>query len=97
MADTTRDTGAHEVPRVPPDTSHWLVRPDTIRKLWIGSAVVLVLTVVPDFFVEHHPHFGFDGIPGFSAAYGFLACVAMVVLAKGLGFVLKRKDTYYDR
>jgi hypothetical protein len=96
MHDPTRDAGAPEVPRVPPDSTHWLVRPDTIRKLWIGTVVILVLTVVPDFFVEPHPYFGFDGLPAFSAVYGFGACVAMVLLSKALGFVLKRKDTYYD-
>ncbi|MEX1257940.1 MAG: hypothetical protein WEG36_10005 [Gemmatimonadota bacterium] len=84
-----------EVPRVEPDSTHWLVRPSTIRKLWIAMAIVLFLTVIPDFFLEHHPYFGFDGLPGFSAAFGFVACVFMVILSKVLGIFLKRTDRYY--
>lgn len=76
---------------------HWLVRPETIRKLWIVFAAVLVATVVADFFVAHVPHFGIDGTFGFHAWYGFLACVALILFAKGLGVLLKRPDDYYER
>lgn len=81
----------------PPDTDHWLVRPSTIRALWIGASAVLALLVLLDLVVPHHPHFGIDGWFGFGAWYGFLACVALVLLAKALGLLLKRPDTYYDR
>jgi len=40
--------------------------------------------------------FGIDGVFGFNAWYGFAACVALVAVAKTVGFVLKRRDTYYD-
>jgi UPF0716 family protein affecting phage T7 exclusion len=33
---------------------------------------------------------------GFAAWFGFLACVGLVALAKALGVILKRPDTYYD-
>ncbi len=75
---------------------HWLVRPENVRKLWIGFIAVLALTVIAKLFVESHPHFAFEGWFAFNAWYGFLACVAMVVAAKALGVLLKRKDTYYD-
>lgn len=35
--------------------------------------------------------------PGFYAAFGFLACVALVVLARILGWWLKRPDDYYGK
>jgi hypothetical protein len=75
---------------------HWLRRPETIRKLWIWCSALLAVLVLADFAVAPHPHFGIDGTFGFHAWYGFGACVAMVIGAKLLGFVLKRKDTYYD-
>lgn len=75
---------------------HWLVRPTTIRALWIGSSIVLAILVLLDLVVKHHPHFGIDGTFGFGAWYGFLACVALVLFAKALGLILKRPDTYYD-
>ena len=76
---------------------HWLRRPETIRKLWIWGSVLLAALVVLGLFIEGHPHFALEKIPGFNAWYGFGTCVAMVVGAKILGFVLKREDTYYDR
>lgn len=35
--------------------------------------------------------------PGFYAAWGFLSCVALVALARLLGWWLKRPDDYYER
>ena len=78
------------------NTDHWLVRASTIRLLWIGSVLVLATLVLLDLVVRHHPHFGMDGTFGFGAWYGFAACVAFVLAAKVLGFILKRPDTYYD-
>jgi len=82
--------------RLPPDHDHWLVRPATIRKLWWIFGVILALTVGAQLFVHVHGYFGIDEWPGFSAGYGFLACVAMVVFARLLGRVLKRPVDYYD-
>lgn len=75
---------------------HWLTRGSTIKRLWIGSVIVLAATVLTDFAIDHHPHFGLDGTFGFGAWFGFASCVAMIVFAKALGAILKRPDTYYD-
>jgi hypothetical protein len=80
---------------------HWLYRSKNLPKLWVLQIVILVLALVPEFFVHHHPHFqqsGFflDATFGFYAWYGFLTCAGMVAAAKVLGIFLKRKDTYYD-
>ena len=75
---------------------HWLVRPENIRKLWIGFIAVLALTVIAKPLVDSHPYFDIERVFGFNAWYGFAACVAMIVGAKALGVLLKRKDTYYD-
>jgi uncharacterized PurR-regulated membrane protein YhhQ (DUF165 family) len=74
---------------------HWLTRPRTIRVLWIGFVIVLGFTVVAEFFVHRHPHFSMDGLLAFNAIYGFLACVALILIAKLLGFAIKRPETYY--
>lgn len=75
---------------------HWLVRSETIRMLWYVGIAILAATVLCDLIVEHHPHFGIDGTFGFAAWFGFLSCVVLVALAKGLGVFLKRPDTYYE-
>jgi hypothetical protein len=74
---------------------HWLARPSTIKLLWRVFAVVLALTVVAQAFIYVKGYFGVDGWFGFGAAFGFLSCLAMVLVAKGLGFVLKRDEDYY--
>lgn len=75
---------------------HWLVRAKTIRILWVLFIGVLALTLIAEIFIHKHQHFGIDGSFGFSAWYGFITCVAMVVGAKYLGYLLKRKEDYYD-
>ncbi len=75
---------------------HWLVRRRTIRILWIVSSVVLAITVLFDLMIDQYEVFGVEGIFGFAAWYGFLACVVMILAAKGLGIILKRSDQYYD-
>ena len=86
-----------EPPAAPPgERVHWLVRPATVRGLWVGFAVILAALVLGDLLI--HPHAGFvlDGTFGFYAWYGLGTCVAMVLFAKGLGVFLKRRDSYYE-
>jgi hypothetical protein len=56
----------------------------------------LVLLIVLDFFVDKHPHFGFDGAPSFSAAYGFISCVLLVLVAKVLRLFMMKDENHYD-
>lgn len=79
-----------------PDGDHWLVRPGTIRRLWMVFIVILALTVLAELAVTKHPYFAIEEIFGFGAWYGFLACVVLVFFSKALGAILKRPDDYYD-
>lgn len=83
------------------EQKHWVYREENRKKLWVIQIALLVLVMLPEFFVHHHAHFEdadihVDASWGFYAWYGFATCAAMVVAAKVLGMVLKRKDTYYD-
>ena len=75
---------------------HWLVRPATIRKLWIGFSIVLAAVVLAQTVVYIKGYFGVDAWFGFGAVYGFVCCLLMVLVAKLLGLVLKRSQDYYD-
>ncbi len=81
----------------PPSDSRW-----NIKRLWQVSLAVLAIVFLldlPKLFqdAEHsHAHYGVDGWFGFYSIYGFVTCVIMVVFSKALGFILKRKDDYYD-
>jgi hypothetical protein len=68
----------------------------TIRRLWQIFIASLALAVIAERFVEPHPHFAVEGLFGFNALYGFVACAALILIAKAIGVFLKRPDTYYD-
>ena len=74
---------------------HWLDRPKNVRLIWRGFLVVLALTVLAEALVRLHPHFAVESLFGFHAWFGLLSCAAMILVAKGLGLLLKRTDTYY--
>jgi hypothetical protein len=76
--------------------AHWLDQPRNVKRLWRAFQVVLTLTVLAQVVVQLHPHFAVDSIFGFFAWFGFLACAAMIVVAKALALLLKRPDNYYD-
>ena len=76
---------------------HWLTRQATIRKLWWFFALVLAATVLAQTVVYVKGYFVVDAWFGFGAVYGFLSCLIMVLVAKGLGTLLKRPNDYYNR
>ena len=64
--------------------------------IWKAFIAVLALTVIAQLFIEAHPHFALERLFAWNALYGFLACAALILVAKALGFLLKRRDDYYD-
>ena len=85
----------------PNKQKHWLYREENRGKLWIIQFSILLVAILPEFFMHHHASFEAQGIHldasfGFYVWYGFLTCAAMVIVAKLLAVVLKRKDDYYD-
>jgi len=75
---------------------HWLDEPRNVRLLWRLFLAVLALTVLVELLVDLHPHFAVEGLFGFHAWFGLLACAAMIFVAKALGVLLKRPDSYYN-
>ena len=73
----------------------WLARPRTIRLLWRVFAVVLAVAVAAQLLFKVKGYFTVDGWLGFGAVFGFLSCVAMVLVAKVLGWILKRDENFY--
>jgi hypothetical protein len=73
----------------------WLARPGSIKLLWKVFAAILVLCVLAQLMFKVKGYFVVDGWFGFGAVFGFLACLLMVLVAKVLGLVLKRPESYY--
>lgn len=94
--ENSNETVKRVTPPLRPEDMHWLVRPKTISKLWVGGIALLVAMVVMGAFAHPHVYFGIEGTFGFFAWYGFITCVIMVVGAKVLGAALRRRDDYYE-
>jgi len=75
---------------------NWFYRKYVIKKLRISLLVILGLVVLTESFIQLHPHFDIERLFGFYAIFGFLSCVGLIIFAKLLGFLIKRKDDYYD-
>ncbi len=67
-----------------------------VRWIIIALVVLSALSVLADLGYDKHGELGFDGWFGFHAVYGFVSCVFLVLVAKGLRVLLMRPEDYYD-
>ena len=70
--------------------------PRNVDRLLRGFYFICALLVITDFLVHRHIYMDWENIPAFYAIYGFVACVALVLMAKVLRKVVMRKEDYYD-
>jgi len=78
-------------------TKPWVLKKENIKKLWISLCVTLGILVLIQFIFPIDGHFAIEGWLAFGAWFGFLSCVVMVIIAKILGFLVKREDSYYEK
>lgn len=71
--------------------------PRNVTRLLRGFYIICAILFVADFVVHRHAVHPWEGLPGFFALYGFVACVVLVVIAKEMRKVLMRKENYYDK
>ena len=86
-----------EIPtKAPDEPPGWFDKPENLAKLKkLAFLSVAVLTII-DLFIHYHVHVGGENIPGFYTAFGLIASVLLIVMAKGGGKPLKRGEDYYD-
>jgi len=68
------------------------------RLFYIGLAVVALAEIVlPHVFHGGESHFSFEDFPAWGSLYGFVSCVAIIVVSKLIGKLwLMRREDYYD-
>ncbi len=72
-------------------------RPEVKKRLWQIMWILCGLSLLLELFVKRKSHFPpIDSIFGFYALLGFVSCTISILVAKGLGFFLKKKEDYYD-
>jgi cytochrome bd-type quinol oxidase subunit 2 len=81
----------------PAERERWLDRSENVTKVYWSVWAICALLVAAQVFVHMHGHFAAEEWFGFHGWFGFVACVALVIAAKGLRVLLKRPEDYYDR
>ena len=79
-----------------PEKQHFFDNPKNLRiVLRVFYTICLGLLLI-DFFYHRHVMHEWDALWGFYGLFGFVACVALVLIAKELRKVLMRAEDYYD-
>ena len=63
----------------------------------VGSLVAEIIWHGTFFDKKHPAHFPLENIYFYSAAFGFIAFVAVVFLGKTLRLIIQRPEDYYDK
>lgn len=76
--------------------TRWLDRPGNVRRVYLSVWVACGLLLLAELFVDKHGEVEIEHWFGFHGIYGFVACVGLVLAAKGLRRLLMRPEDYYD-
>lgn len=78
------------------EKQHVFDDPRNVKRLLRVFYVICAGLVLAD--VVHHRHVlhAWENLWGFYAVFGFVACVALVLIAKEMRKVLMRSEDYYD-
>ena len=75
----------------------WFDKPGNFKLFLRLFFVSLAVLLIVDFFVPKHAAFPWEETPCFFAAYGYISCVLLVLVARVLRRFIKRDEDYYDR
>ncbi len=68
-----------------------------VNKLFWAFYILIGLSLIAEFFVHKHIFFRWEEYPFFYGAFGFIAFVGLILVAKYiLRPIIKRKEDYYD-
>ncbi|MDH3666320.1 MAG: hypothetical protein OEN23_05260 [Paracoccaceae bacterium] len=70
--------------------------PESRKRVRQVLYALCTVSVIAEIFVKRYVDHPWEALPGFYAIYGFIACVALVLLATELRKVVMRGEDYYD-
>lgn len=83
--------------QAPAEPKYWLDSRANVDKLVYGFYAVCALLLLIDGAVPKHGPFAIEHLWGFYGIFGFVACVALVLIAKEvLRRIVMRPEDYYD-
>ena len=78
------------------DHQDWLDKPENQRRVRVTLYAACAILAALDLVVTRHIETAVERVPFFYAVFGFVACVALVLVAKLMRRVLMRREDYYD-
>ena len=79
------------------EKKYWLDDSRNVKKIIYALYAVCALLLLADLTYHKHTHFDVEGRWGFFGLFGLVACVTLVLAAKGMRVLLKREEDFYDR
>jgi hypothetical protein len=77
-----------------------LDEPKNIKILRILFYLSLIVVVILEILIKReHIEFSFEHIvefPAFHAIYGLLACILIILVSKFIGYLVMKREDYYD-
>ena len=64
--------------------------------LWVLLGAVCAACLGLEFVAAPEVHFSFGHFFGFNAVFAALSCAVLILVARGLGTILKKPTDYYD-
>jgi hypothetical protein len=80
----------------PEQKQHQFDNPRNVSLVIRCLYIICILLFLLDFILHRHVTREWESFTGFYALFGFTACVTIVLTAKQLRKILKRKKDYYD-
>lgn len=80
----------------PEEKTHFFDKPENFKRFLRGFYAICVILLCIDFFYHRHVIHSWEGLFGFYAFYGFIACWLLVEAAKVLRWLAMRAPEYYD-
>ena len=66
--------------------------------LYVSLFIGVLAGILVKLFLHPHAHFWWEEIPAFSAIYGFVGCVIIIIASKALGHLwLQKEEDYYEK
>lgn len=78
------------------EKSHLFDNPRNVQRLLRGFYAICAALLVGDWIIHRHVSHSWEGLFGFYALFGFVACVVLVLIATQMRKGLMRDEDYYD-
>lgn len=78
------------------ERDYFFDKPQNVRWVLRLFYAICALLFALDFVMHRHVIHSWENLWGFYAIFGFIACVALVLVAKQMRRAIMRDETYYD-